>query len=58
MKNPFLVLASIAMTVASSQGLARDIVHDAEYYISAAQNAEKWAADDKSVDEKLTAFRK
>jgi len=36
---------------------AADIVHDAEYYISAAQNGEKWAADDKIVDEKLAAFR-
>ncbi len=36
---------------------AADIVHDAEYYISAAQNGEKWAADDKLVDEKLAAFR-
>ncbi len=57
MKNRFLVLATIALTVASSQGLADDLVHDAEYYISAAQNGEKWAADDKIVDEKLAAFR-
>ena len=37
---------------------AADIVHDAEYYISAAQNAEQWAADDKIVDKKLADFRK
>jgi len=57
MKDQFLVLATIALTVASSQVLAADIVHDAEYYISAAQNGEKWAADDKLVDEKIAAFR-
>jgi len=37
---------------------AADIVHDAEYYISEAQNGEKWAADDKIVDKKLADFRK
>jgi arylsulfatase len=58
MKNKLLVLAAIAFTGASSQGLAADIVHDAEYYISEAQNGEKWAADDKLVDEKLAAFRR
>jgi len=34
------------------------IIHDAEYYILEAQNGEKWAKDDKTVDEKLAAFRK
>ena len=57
MKRKLCILTSIALTVASSQGLANDIVHDAEYYIAAAQNGEKWAADDKRVDEKLAAFR-
>jgi arylsulfatase A-like enzyme len=57
MKFQLWILISIALTVASSQGLANDIVHDAEYYISAAQNGEKWAADDKRVDEQLAAFR-
>jgi arylsulfatase A-like enzyme len=57
MKRRLYILTSIALVVASSQGLANDIVHDAEYYISAAQNGEKWAADDKRVDEQLAAFR-
>jgi arylsulfatase len=47
------VLASIPATVS-----AADIVHDAEYYIAAAQNGETWAAEDKLVDAKLEAFRK
>ena len=58
MKNQLLILATIVLTGLSSQGLADDIVHDAEYYISEAQNGEKWAADDKLVDEKLAAFRR
>ena len=37
--------------------MAAEIVHDAEYYILEAQNREAWAADDKSVDNKLAAFR-
>ena len=36
---------------------AKDIVHDAEYYILKAQNSEQWAADDKLVDAKLNEFR-
>jgi arylsulfatase len=42
--------------VAAAEG--SKIVHDAEYYILEAQNAEKWAADDKEVDRKLAEFRK
>jgi arylsulfatase len=33
-----------------------DIAHDSEYYILEAQNAERWSAADKAVDEKLAAF--
>ena len=36
---------------------AKDIVHDTEYYVLEAQNAEKWAEDDKAVDRKLTEFQ-
>lgn len=34
------------------------IPHDAGYYILEAQHGKQWAADNKSVDEKLAAFRK
>ena len=47
------VLGAMATTLA-----AKEIVHDTEYYILEAQNAEKWAADDKAVDEKLAEFKK
>ena len=45
----------IGMTVVTAllvvgSAAAADIVHDAEYYILEAQNGEKWAADDTTVD--------
>jgi arylsulfatase len=37
---------------------ARDqIIHDAEYYISAAQNGERWAADDLAIEARLAEIR-
>jgi arylsulfatase len=50
----------IAAFVIAGSGItyAKDIVHDAEYYILEAQNGEKWAADDKSIDAKLTEYKK
>lgn len=33
------------------------VIHDAEYAILASQNAEAWVADDKAIDEKLSAIR-
>jgi arylsulfatase len=37
---------------------AKDIIHDAEYYIIEAQNGERWGADDKRIDAKLAELRK
>jgi arylsulfatase len=48
-----LLLVTWAATVQ-----AEEIIHDAEYYILEAQNGEKWAADDKIVDQKLAEFTK
>jgi len=48
-----IVLVAIAATPTYGAG----IIHDSEYYILEAQNAQKWAADNKAVDEKLAAFR-
>ena len=45
----------LGSAVASLQ--AAQLVHDSEYYILEAQNADKWAADDKTVDAKLAAFK-
>ena len=59
MERLVLIIAVAAiglMTTVTAQ--AKDIVHDTEYYILEAQNAEKWAADDKVVDAKLAEFKK
>ena len=59
MQRLVLIIAVAAiglMTTVTAQ--AKDIVHDTEYYILEAQNAEKWAADDKVVDAKLAEFKK
>ena len=45
----------LGFTVTAS---AEDIVHDAEYYILDAQNGEKWAVEDKMLDQKLAELRK
>ena len=37
---------------------AASIVHDAEHHLLEAQNGEKWAAEDKAIDAKLTALEK
>jgi arylsulfatase len=52
-----LVMLGLAMT-APALAAGDKIVHDTEYYILEAQNAEKWAADDKAVDKKLAEFMK
>ncbi|MFT5731296.1 MAG: arylsulfatase A-like enzyme [Desulforhopalus sp.] len=53
----FFISALLCSIPVSAFSVEQEIVHDAEYYILEAQNAEKWAADDKIVDEKLAAFR-
>ena len=37
---------------------AKDIIHDADYYILRAQHAEQWAKDDDVVDARLAEFKK
>ena len=41
-----VVLIAISWPMLSQ---AKDIVHDAEYYIIEAQNGERWAAEDKGA---------
>ena len=48
------LLASSSLVVAANG----KIVHDAEYYVLEAQNGEKWAAEDKSLDARLAEFQK
>jgi len=50
-------LALPAAILASGNLMAKDIVHDAEYYVLEAQNGESWQQDDKLIDQKLAGFR-
>jgi arylsulfatase len=48
----------MALLLLSFAAAAVELVHDADYYVLKAQNAEKWAKDDKAVDKDLADFRK
>jgi len=48
----------LSLGVMSQAALAKDLTHDAEYYVVAAQNGEKWAADDKATAKRLADLRK
>ncbi|MFA9421708.1 MAG: sulfatase-like hydrolase/transferase, partial [Gammaproteobacteria bacterium] len=54
----FIFNIGLLLGLVAGASLAADIVRDSEYYILEAQNAKAWAEDDKSVDNKLAAFRK
>jgi len=54
--NRIMTIAAVLLAL-PAYSIAKDIVHDAEYYVLERQNADKWAADDKTVDQKLAAFR-
>jgi arylsulfatase len=49
-----LLLVTCAVTVQAKS----KIVQDAEYYILEAQNGEKWAKEDKTIDQKLAELKK
>ncbi|MEJ2178609.1 MAG: sulfatase-like hydrolase/transferase, partial [Gammaproteobacteria bacterium] len=52
------ILSLLPLSLALQPVAAKEIQHGAEHYILQAQNGEKWAADDKTVDQKLTEIRK
>ncbi len=59
MKKLFLLILSCSMIFCyGASAWAKDIIHDAEYYIIEAQNGERWGADDKRIDAKLAELRK
>ena len=54
-----LGFAALLLVLGTAATQAKEkIVHDAEYYILEAQNGEKWAKEDKSLDQKLAEFTK
>ena len=52
-----VVLLFFGVDAQATKGSSQ-IVHDAEYYILEAQNGEKWAVEDKSLDAKLAELKK
>ncbi len=54
--------AALASTVAFCMSIsavsAKEIIHDAEYYILKSQNGEKWASADRGLKKKLSALKK
>jgi arylsulfatase len=57
-KNSAIFILFSAIFFFASVVMAKDIVHDAEYYILKAQHGKKWVAEDKKLDRKLAALRK
>ena len=48
---------SLLLSACTTGVWAKDIVHDAEYYILESQNGERWAAEDVELDQKLAALK-
>jgi arylsulfatase len=51
-------LAGVGLLSHSATAASGKIIHDAEYAIIEAQNGKAWAADDKTIDQKLAEIRK
>ena len=50
---------AVALGLAAGTGVsAKEIIHDAEYYVLEAQHGEKWAEQDKEIQDKLAALEK
>ena len=63
MKRLYTTTLAIAMGISlgcsqSEEAIAKDIVHDAEYYIVKAQHGDEWAKEDKELDKKIAALKK
>ena len=48
----------VAVLLLGAPATAKDIVHDAEYYVLKAQHGAQWAKDDADLDKKLAALQK
>lgn len=57
-QNTVCLLLAMTVCVSIAKSSDNKIVHDAEHYILAAQNGERWAAEDKTLDTKLAELRK
>jgi arylsulfatase len=52
-----VLISFLLVLLATPQVHGDEIVHDAEFYVLEAQHGEKWGAEDKQLDAKLTALR-
>ena len=52
------LITLLSLGLMSQAAFAKDLIHDAEYYVVEAQNGEKWAADDKATAKRLADLRK
>ena len=57
MKNILFTISLTALLLLAPFVSAGEIIHDAEYAIIEAQNGERWRADDKKIDARLTQLR-
>ncbi len=55
-KHLLTTALAIASLVSGSLASARDVVHDAEYYVLKSQHGERWAQEDKELNDKLAAM--
>jgi arylsulfatase len=54
----FTLATTAIFLVSPPVAMAKEIVHDAEYYILEQQHREQWDKEDKALDQELAAFRK
>jgi len=57
MMKVILAVPLVGLLLFAPVASAKDIVHDAEYYILDAQNGEKWTAEDTTLDQRLAELR-
>ncbi len=56
--NSVLAAAALCVLAFAGEAAARDIVHDAEFYVLKSQHGERWAQEDKELSDKLAALEK
>lgn len=56
--KPSCIALGLSSVVVSTMSYAKDVIHDAEYYVLEAQNGKVWAKEDKGLDKRLKALKK
>lgn len=57
MKTGMALAGLLTLAMTSSLAVAKDIVHDAEFYVLKTMHGDKWAAQDKELDKKLAELK-